>query len=541
MISRVFKKKFIIVLILVLGFLLRIIAINDSPPALYGDELTIALDSNSLLKTGQDQLGNSFPLTFQMGAGRPAGYVYGSIPFIALFGTTSLGVRSLSVLSGVGIIILLYLLGKKLFSEKVGLYSALIASLSAWDISLSRIGFEAHFALFLALLGTVLFLKAKDKPVLYIFSAISFGVVLHTYPTYKLSLIFFLPLLFWFQGWKHFFNVKKYFLAGLGLFIIIGAIALSQTFIGGSEKRFSEINIFAKENLKSEIEQKINFERTVTNLPQPIAKYFHNTLIEYAKIYIEYYLQNFSMDFLILHGDRNPRHNMSTMGQLYLAELILVFVGIISLWQKNRKVFMFIISWLMIAPIPSAFVDLPHALRSSLMLPALTVLSGYGLSELIANKKRMWLPILGVIFIVQFVFFIQKLYFLAPNEYNGFWSYPAKVASNLAIENKDKYKYIVISDNIDSIEFAYPVYDMVDPSLVISQNKKSSELNGLRFKKYDNVYIGHIPEGETDNFIDQLNESVLLISSPGAINYIKNYETVYGFDNSALLVIKKAY
>lgn len=499
------NSKFILIIILSLGLLLRVVNINGSPPALYGDELTIALDSNALLRTGQDQLGNYFPLTFQMGAGRPAGYVYGSVPFIAMFGTSALGVRALSILSGLGIIALLFFIGRKLFSEKVGLAGAFIAALSPWDISLSRAGFEAHFALFLVLLGIYLFIQAKKTPLLYIFSSISFGLTWHTYPTYKVSLLIFLPLLLWYQGIRD----RKYFLIGAVLLTILGFSALGQTFIGGSEKRFSDINIFSQDKLKNSIEQKINLERNISNLPISLAKYFHNKPIEYSKVFIENYLQNFSMDFLILHGDRNPRHNMATMGQIYFVEVILIFCGILTLWQKNRKLFLFFIAWLIIAPIPTAIVDLPHALRSSFMLPPLIMLSALGLVAVLNTKNKILIIVLGTLFIVQFTFFIQKLYFLAPNEYSNFWSYSAKTASEQALQNKDKYKYVFLSDSIDSIEFAYPVYGRVDPSQVISQNKNHTELGGLQFKKFDNVYIGHIPD--VKNFTGNLIGSYLLI------------------------------
>ncbi|MDP3758248.1 MAG: glycosyltransferase family 39 protein, partial [Candidatus Daviesbacteria bacterium] len=230
------KNLLILVAILLLGLLLRVIFINTSPSSLYGDELTVTLDAYSLLKTGHDQLGNFLPLTFPMGAGRPAGYVYGSIPFVALFGPTAIGVRALSILSGMGIIFLLYLGGKRLFSEKLGLLAAFIGAVSPWDISLSRGGFEAHFALFLALLGTFLFMLANRRPIFYILSALSFGLTLHTYPTYKVSLLLFLPLLFWFQGTREIFGQgKKYFLGGILILLFLGILSLSQTFLGGSE------------------------------------------------------------------------------------------------------------------------------------------------------------------------------------------------------------------------------------------------------------------------------------------------------------------
>ena len=98
------KRKSIIILlaILFLGLVLRIYKFSSLP--LYGDELTIVYDSYSLLKTGNDQTGAKLPLTFRMGAGRPAGYVYFSIPFVKILGPTIWGERALSLLSGMGIV-----------------------------------------------------------------------------------------------------------------------------------------------------------------------------------------------------------------------------------------------------------------------------------------------------------------------------------------------------------------------------------------------------------------------------------------------------
>lgn len=526
MIDRVFRKKFLIVLILALGFFLRTVAINDSPPSLYGDELTIGLDANSLLKTGQDQLGNSFPLTFQMGAGRPAGYVYGSIPFVAIFGPLEYGVRGLSILSGMGIILLLYLIGKKLFSDKIGLASAFIATVSYWDISLSRVGFEAHFALFLTLLGTYFLMKASEKPALYILSALSFGIALHTYPTYKVTLILFLPLLLWYLKGQNFLKAKKYFLIGVSVFLMLGFIALSQTFIGGSETRFSDINIFSKEEVKAQIEQKINLERNISKLPDSLKTYFHNKPIEYFKIFSENYLQNFSLDFLIIHGDRNPRHNMATMGELFFAEGLLVLLGVLTIWQKNKKLFVFLVCWLLIGPVPTAIVDLPHALRSSLMLPALIIFAGFGLIAFFSLENRIVLLLIGLIFIIQYTFFIQKLFFLAPSEYSHFWSYSAKIASYQAIENKDKIKYVLLSDRIDSIEYAYPVYAKIDPTVIISQNKVNTKIGEYKFKKFGNVYIGNIPSSKVQTFIDSLDGSVLFLDTPQDLSSFQNYQII---------------
>lgn len=535
------KQKYILPAIILLGLALRLININTNPISLYGDELTITLDAYSLYKTGQDQLGNFLPLTFPMGAGRPAGYVYGSVPFIAIFGPTASGVRMLSVLSGLGIIILLYMLGKKVLDEKVGLAAALVAAVSPWDIHLSRGGFEAHFALFLALLGTYLFLRAKQKPIFYLFSFLSFGLTLHTYPTYKVSLLAFLPLLVWYQGGvrKLVKEASKYFTFGAVIFIILGLLALSQSFIGGSEKRFSDINIFSKATLKASIEQKINLERQASRLPKPLVKFFHNKPVEYTKVFIENYLQNFSLDFLILHGDRNPRHNMATMGGLYAIELILIMTFVLTFWQKTRKLLLFLILWVVLSPIPTAIVDLPHALRSSFMLPPLMILSAGGLITVMKLRNKLFFCLVVIFFIIQFIFFVQKLFFLAPYTYSGFWSYPAKVASETVSVNKEKYDFIVLSNRINDIEFAYPVYSKIDPKILISQNQNKTMLSGNPVKKIDNVYFGSIKEDHLMRFINDLPGSVLYIGPRTDKNHLENYEIVTDFNNEEILIIKR--
>ena len=529
------KYKLVLILILVLGFVLRAVDINNNPPALYGDELTIGYDSYSLLKTGRDQLGNIFPLTFQMGAGRPAGYVYFSLPFVALFGPSALGVRGLSVLSGIGIIILLYFIGRRLFSEKAGLAAAFIAAISPWDISLSRGGFEAHLALFFVLLGTYLFLLGKAKPLAYIFSAIFFGLTLHTYPTYKLVLPLFLVLLVWFGGYLR----RVHFLVAVAVLILFAFAAATQTFKGGSEERFGSINVFSNQEIKSQIEQKINYERNTSNLPTSILKFFHNKPVEYLKVIGENYLQNFSLDFLFIHGDRNPRHNMGTTGGFYLVEIILISVGLFASWQRNKKALTFLIVWLVIAPIPTSLVDKPHALRSAFMLPPLLIFSGMGLVTFWEMRKRAILIILGVLFLVQFLFFAQKLYFLAPNEYSRFWSYPAKLASEMARENRKHYNYVVISDRIDNVEFAYPVYAQIEPGMVISQNQQRSQLGKYNFKKFDNVYVGFLPDGEAEKLLEDLDGSVLYIADITKRQNIEGVEVLKGLDGLEVLIIKK--
>jgi len=514
------KSIWILFGIVLLGFLLRIYKVYNLP--MYGDELTMVLDTFSVLKTGHDQLGNLLPITFTMGLGRPAGYVYMSIPFVALFGPSALGVRSLSILSGVFLILIMYFLGKELFGEKIGIIASTFIAISPWDLSLSRGGFEAHFALMLASLGLLLFLLARRDSRYYLGMVLAWGLCIHTYPTYKLTLFLLIPLLIWFDSefLKRFFSKENRWFKMIAL--VIGGIAvlvsIQQTLFGGSEQRFTSLNIFIDPNIKQQIIQKVDFERNADSLGKNLSSIFHNQEVEYFVSLKNAYLNNLSFDFLFISGDGNPVHNMTGIGELYFVEIVLVFIGMVALWNKERRVFIFVVSWIFIAPVAATLMITPHALRDSFMLPPLILLSAFGFSKIMEIEKKnvrfVSLGLIGMIWLVQFVFLLDKLYFLAPTKYGTFWSYPAKAAVAIANQNIGKYDYIFLSDKIDNVQYAYPVYNKIDPRLVIADNQTQYDFGKYKFRKYGNVYITDIPDTEVAGFISSIKGSVLYIGSP---------------------------
>jgi len=460
------KSLLILAAIIVFGFLIRIYKITALP--MYGDELTMVYDTYSILKTGKDSTGQAFPLTFRMGSGRPGGYIYASIPFVYLFGPSEWGVRSLSLLSSLGIMVLMYFLGKKLFSERVGLIASFLTSISLWDIYLSRGGFEAHFALFLALFGITMFLYKR-----YLWWAVGWGIAIHTYPTFKLTLPLMFVILIWFSGVKNVVK-NKLFIVSMVILVLFGGLVIKETLGGLSEQRFFSINIFSDTKLQQQIIQLNNEERTLSTLPIPLKPFFFNKPLEYSRTLLENYLDNLSTKFLYLRGDGNPRHNPGEWGMLYLVELPLLFIGIVSLWKKEKKTLVLLAGWILITPLATMFLNEAHGLRNALMLPPFILISSYALYNL---PKKLFLLATALIFI-QFIFVMQRVYFLAPNKFASFWSAEAKAASEQAIANSKTGKSVVLSTKIDNIEYAYEVYAKVDPSLVISQYGKSPKVFG---------------------------------------------------------------
>ena len=507
------RKAFLLGIILLFAFIVRIVGINEVP--LYGDELTITQDAYSILQTGKDVTGKTLPLTFSMGAGRPGGYVYFSVPFVSLFGPGAYGVRMLSIISGVGIVLAGYLLSRKLFSEKIAIITAFLTAISPWAINLSRGGYEANFALMLCMFAIYAFLEAKGKPICYPISAALFGLTIFTYPTFKLTIpLFIIPLLWYVGGIKEIFVKKNIFYLLVSIIIGISFIGLSinETFNNNSEERFGRINIFSSEDIQRNITEEVINERRIVDVSYA-DRLFHNKVIKNVEYFIENYLDNFSIQYLFTKGDGNPRHNMTQTGVLFTVEILTLLLGLYAISQKEKKGMIMLLSWVLITPIATSIVGVPHSLRNAFMFPALSMISAYGVFLLSSNKRKIVFTLFVLGLFVQFIFQMERLYLVSAKEYEKSWSYPAKRASEIAASETDRYDHVILSDRIDSVEYAYPVYARVDSKLVQEQNLNTSLIGSLPLKTYGNVSIGRIPEGELPKFIDSIPGSVLFIGS----------------------------
>src|SRR5258708_38934833 len=103
--------KYWLILILLMAVFLRGIAFGISPPSLNWDEASLGYNAYSILKTGHDEWGRYFPLSFEaFGDFKLRGYVYTLVPIFALFGLNEWTVRLPSILSGVMAVFLLFLI-----------------------------------------------------------------------------------------------------------------------------------------------------------------------------------------------------------------------------------------------------------------------------------------------------------------------------------------------------------------------------------------------------------------------------------------------
>mgnify|MGYP001616810338 CR=1 FL=1 len=114
---KIFKNKILLIAILI-GLFLRLYQLN-SLPALNADEAAIGYNAYSLIKTGLDEHGNSWPIHFESFADyKPGLYVYLVLPFVYLFDLTILSVRLPGAIIGVFNILAIWFLCREIWPDK---------------------------------------------------------------------------------------------------------------------------------------------------------------------------------------------------------------------------------------------------------------------------------------------------------------------------------------------------------------------------------------------------------------------------------------
>jgi len=443
-------------LILALAAFLRLYRLGDYPP-LNADEAAIGYNALSLIQTGKDEHGNSWPIHFKsFGDFKPGGYFYIVLPFVKLLGLNEWAVRLPSALMATATIYLVYLLAKLLWRDEVlGLIWAFVLAISPWHLHFSRGGWESNSALFCITLGLYFFflaLKTK-KTIQYSLFTVHSIFAMYIYhsarvvvPAMVLGLAFF--------NWRILWQKRKQLILPIFLGILF-LIPLTVSFLkGGASARFSGVGLLADPGPLWRVNELISHH---SSPGVPIAFYIrcvHNKLVGYGVAFAQKYFSHFNGRFLFIDGDEVPRSRVPDMGVMYLFEFGFLVLGV-WFWLRGKKQYKYLpFLWLAAAPLASAMTfQAPSALRSLAMVIPLTFFTTYGIiniiklvNSLIINKLIVVLIILSYIW---GIFYWWNQYFV-----HYFKRYPSawpdfRPTANWLKENGAKYNKICIKGNFD--------------------------------------------------------------------------------------------
>lgn len=188
-----------VLLLLALGFAIRLAALGVLPAGFNQDEASAGYDAWAILNYGIDRNGNALPVLLKSwGSGQNALLSYLAMPFIALFGLSEVTLRLPMALSGCASLVFMWLLARRARGARFGLCALLFLALCPWHVMASRWALESNL-LPAALLAAIYFASlSEERPWALLGSGVCFGLALYAYGT----AFFLLPPLLLYCVWR---------------------------------------------------------------------------------------------------------------------------------------------------------------------------------------------------------------------------------------------------------------------------------------------------------------------------------------------------
>jgi len=537
------KNKFVALgLILLLAGFLRFYDLTTAPPSLNWDEVSHGYNAYSILKTGQDEWGESFPLIFRAyGDYKLPVYIYTTTASIAAFGLNDFAVRFPSALFGLLSVLFTYLLVKRLFkNELIALLSAFFLAISPWHIFLSRPAFEANLASFLVIAALYFFQLGLTKRWFWALSVFFLGLSVHTYNSARVFVPLILITLFCLyrdkirKGMKQ--RKKEAFLSLVILILFFTPLVASFTSPEGWA-RFRWVKILDQGAIN-----RINMARGSSNLPKPLPRLIHNKATYFSLAFVRNYFSNFSPKYLFLKGGSNYQYNIPGQGIIFPVQAPLILVGLYWLFKKRKlKEAKLIFFWWLLAIVPSAATqENPHVLRTILVLPVPLVMASLGFYQawIWLKKQKIWqyLLILSVGLVLSFSFlnFLKDYFGSYRENYSWAWQYGYKEVAEFVREKGDGYQKIYLTKKYGEPHEFLLFYLKWDPA------RYQHDPHLYRFfladwywvNSFDKFVFLNDEEVKEKAIAEENSGRSLLITSPG--NYGEEWvklETIYFLDN----------
>ncbi len=373
------KTWLLFLVIMLIAAFFRFWHLSLTPPGLYPDEAMNGNNAIEALKTGD------WKVYYPENNGREGLMMNLQAISIYFLGNTPLALRLVGAIFGVltvaGIFFLtLVLFFRNKYVDWIALAATFFLATSFWHINFSRMSFRAIMAPFFLIWGFYFFFKISknigsnaSQILSALLGGILFGLGFYSYIAYRTApLLLLIPIVAGYLNYKKDSEREACFPCHAALFLFfafIAAIPIGLYYLGHPTDFFgrtSEISIFSAAN-------------TLGFLTENIVK---------------------TIGMFWIVGDLNWRHNFSGSPELYFPVGIFFLVGLIAIFSKllgkkkseNTFEAFFLLMWivLMLLPVVFSAEGIPHALRAIAAIPAVMIISAWGL-VILCVRVREWL------------------------------------------------------------------------------------------------------------------------------------------------------
>lgn len=357
--------------ILAAGGALRFARLDSNPPGVFADEAEKAMNAWALRCEGQ-------AFEFAPGLGGVPAIRWRRWPlFVDVMGVKTSAIyqwalaaicspaeppsparmRAPAAAAGVAALGATYGLARGALGPGAALAAAGWLAISPWHAAFTRWALQGAFIpLFIALgmLGAIRGLRGRGAWLLL--TGAGFGLAFHSYSGARPFVLAF-GAVFLVAERKALAGkaLRGWTAGGLALFALLAAPAAWMMASEGGTRRFAAISVFAHKSVwQGCLDAALNYAR------------------------------HYSPGFLILTGDAQPRHGVSSFGQLQHLEFVFALAGLWRIWRLRPPESRLILLWLALFPVGAALTapeQNPHALRSIVALPLPQLLAGLGMVE----------------------------------------------------------------------------------------------------------------------------------------------------------------
>ncbi|HCQ30904.1 TPA: hypothetical protein DIU27_00780 [Candidatus Collierbacteria bacterium] len=504
------KQKIIFwVIILVITFFTRFYRLSEFPPHLTIDEVSIGYNAFSILKTGKDEWGIPFPVSFRsVGDYKAPVLIYLTIPFVWFLGLNELSVRlPVAIFSVVNIFLVWYLTRRHIFDQKYSHLSYLttvIFSISPWLVVFSRSGFEAIIALTFLLSNLIFLFEFRRSGYLihfffmFVFAYLSAVSYHSTKIVVPLLNIFFILTNFRFllSHITEWYTRNKFVFLFTTLILVSVTVFFVQNFILGPGSSRAGMTFLSKD-----------YDFTHGLLPKFSAHPLSSltSSIGLAGLWFKRYLEYFSANFYLSSGLGLATPGHPGQGVIFAIEYLFLIVGFFVLLFGRRFfassvsrhfVITILTGWFFFSLLPASITNnSQHALRTLNIVPVISILIALGLigcyeycRSKLAKSLLVSFVILGYLFgLVRFVDFYTLHY---PVELSETRSYGWKQMALFARDHHGEYDKVYVDPQFGTqgpytygVPYLYFLfYSRYDPNIYNSDPRR--KLGGSDFENY---------------------------------------------------------
>ena len=347
---------------------LRVALLADMPASLFRDEARHALHAARILDDP------SYRPLFEPDIYLPALFLYQLALVFKLFGVSALALRMFMALVGVGDVLLLFLIGRRLFGPRAGLIAAYLFAVGFWAFRVQRLGFAQSFAGGLVLFALYLFIVAMQSGRWGFWALAGAGAAGSVYGYYS---GYFVPIVIavvaCFLLWSEPRRFVRYWLPRFALCggVCIAVVAPLMRYIATHPDQYflrsRQTALFAETNLRQAGADRLAaFE---ANIPPNLGMY-------------------------TVRGDFEPKHNLPNAPNLDAISAVFLLIGVpvaLAGARRGRRALpmagrpppgfgiALVFIWLGVMLVPSLLaVDVPNTFRAFDTLPPVLLLAALG-------------------------------------------------------------------------------------------------------------------------------------------------------------------